>query len=445
MRRQMSWGLALLLALVVLSGCSGDGKEASSASHSTSVSSSVSENAATVSTASTSPAETTGSVWETSATSHETTGSGTAPSTSSTTTTSIVPTSTTETLPPLSLVQTPTSQTAAVFGRTVMKDGRLRLEWSGSGFAVRVAGTQAKIFLNAAVDKDAQAPYVRVWVDGKEGETTAVSGTVSIQLHLGAGEHLIQLVRLSEVLTVAPIHVVSLQVYGDRQTPPDLLSPPVLPQRRIEFIGDSITCGFGVTGQPYAVTGKPGRFLTEEEDVTKTYAGITAAYFGADARYIASSGRGVCHNNIVGEGDGLLIPQLFDLDSPEENTKWDFSLWQPQVVVINAGTNDYRGKTTPEEMRTGVKAFLEQVRRAYPNAEIIWMYGMMNRNLEEPLIQGIEKYNDVYGEKVHYLPVTTISGVSEQGALSHPNAAAQRDRAKPLQELITQLTGWKPA
>ena len=444
MRRQMSWGLALLLALVVLSGCSGDGKEASSASHSTSVSGSVSENATTVSTASTSPAETTGSVWETSAASHETTGSGTAPSTSSTTATGTVPTSTTETFPPLSLVQTPTSQTAAVFGRTVIKDGRLRLEWSGSGFAVRVAGTQAKIFLNAAVEKDAQAPYVRVWVDGKERETTAVSGTVSIQLHLGAGEHLIQLVRLSEVLTVAPIHVVSLQVYGDRQMPPGLLSPPVLPQRRIEFIGDSITCGFGVTGQPYAVTGKPGRFLTEEEDVTKTYAGITAAYFGADARYIAASGRGVCHNHTDG-GDSLLIPHLFDLASPEENTKWDFSLWQPQVVVINAGTNDYRGKTTPPEMRAGVKAFLEQVRRAYPDAEIIWMYGMMNKKLEEPLVQGIEDYNIAHSKKVHYLAVATLRGVQEQGALSHPNVAAQRDRAKPLQELITQLTGWKPA
>ena len=62
-------------------------------------------------------------------------------------------------------------------------------------------------------------------------------------------------------------------------------------------------------------------------------------------------------------------------------------------MVINAGTNDYRGKTTPTEMRAGVKAFLEQVRRTYPDAEIIWMYGMMNKKLEEPLVQGIEDYN----------------------------------------------------
>lgn len=73
------------------------------------------------------------------------------------------------------------------------------------------------------------------------------------------------------------------------------------------------------------------------------------------------------------------------------------------------------------------------------------MYGMMNKKLEEPLVQGIEDYNIAHSKKVHYLAVATLRGVQEQGALSHPNVAAQRDRAKPLQELITQLTGWKPA
>lgn len=113
--------------------------------------------------------------------------------------------------------------------------------------------------------------------------------------------------------------------------------------------------------------------------------------------------------------------------------------------MINAGTNDYRGKTTPTEMRAGVKAFLEQVRRTYPDAEIIWMYGMMNKKLEEPLVQGIEDYNIAHSKKVHYLAVATPQGSSGTGGAESPQRRAQRDRAKPLQELITQLTGWKPA
>lgn len=125
---------------------------------------------------------------------------------------------------------------------------------------------------------------------------------------LTEGEHTVRLLKLTEATVGMPLLLKAITLEGSGMW----LPPPKLPSRRIEFIGDSITCGFGVTGQPYAVTGKPGRFLTEEEDVTKTYAGITAAYFGADARYIAASGRGVCHNHTDG-GDSLLIPHLFDL------------------------------------------------------------------------------------------------------------------------------------
>ena len=42
---------------------------------------------------------------------------------------------------------------------------------------------------------------------------------------------------------------------------------------------------------------------------------------------------------------------------------------------------------------TGVMALLEKVRRAYPEAAIIWMYGMMNDKLEESLEKGIQDYN----------------------------------------------------
>ena len=243
---------------------------------------------------------------------------------------------------------------------------------------------------------------------------------------------------------MAPVEVISLRLEGDDHMPPALLEPPVPSSRRIEFIGDSLTCGFGITGRPYAVTGEPGRFLTGEEDVTKTYAGVTAAYFQADARYTAASGTGVC-NNHPDTATELRIPQLFALASPAAETKWDPSLWQPQVVVINAGTNDYRGNTTPDELHTGVMALLEKVRRAYPEAAIIWMYGMMNDKLEESLVKGIQDYNAAWGDRVYYFPVESIDGVEEQGALGHPNAAAHKERAEPLIRLISRLTGWDEA
>lgn len=409
MRRAAAGLLGLLMLASLLSGCRGElGADPSSASSTESFS---------VSTAAAAPGATSGTT---------------------------TPATTSEFLMPQVIERTVTPENAAVSGRTGMKNGRLLLEWSGSGFAVRVIGSRAEIRLRAAVEEGKQPPYVQVSVDGLERESVPVSGFVLIRLDLEEGEHLIRLIRLSEALTVAPVEVVSLRLEGEDETPPALLAPPGLSPRRIEFIGDSLTCGYGIAGQPYAVTGRPGRFLTEEEDVTQTYAGVTAAYFGADARYTAASGAGIAHNH-PDTATNLRIPQLFALKSPADETHLDYSLWQPQVVVINAGTNDYRGNTTPDEMHTEVMALLEKVRRAYPDAEIIWMYGMMNRKLEEPLKKGIQDYNAAWGEHVYYLPVGPISGVEEHGALGHPNAAAHRDRAEPLIRLIAWLTGWDEA
>lgn len=368
-------------------------------------------------------------------------GSSSAASAGETTATTVT---TVTTAPPTlqTLERAITAENAALYGRMGNEKDGLRLEWSGSGFALRVTGVQAEIRLRATAQGEEQFPYVRVWVNGRERETTAVQGDTVIRLPLGKGKHHIRLVRLSEAMGVAPLEVLSIRVTGEEAATPALLPPPQPPERRIEFIGDSLICGFGVDGQPYSVTGEPGRFLTAEEDVTKSIAGLTAAWFGADARYIAASGLGLCHNH-PDKAAYRSIPQLFNLATPTQPAVWEHAAWQPQVVVISAGTNDYRGKTTPEELHTGTISFLERVRRAYPEAEIIWIYGMMGKKLEESLEKGIADYNAAWGDRVQYLSLDTIRGEEEQGALGHPNAAAYRDRAEPLVRLIIRLTGWE--
>lgn len=292
MRRRAAWLLGILMLASLLSGCRGEPSLEDS-----SVSSRPSANASSAA---------------------GTTTAATVSGAATGTTTVSAPESA---LPPQTLERTVTPEIAAVYGRTGRKNDCLLLEWSGSGFAVRVTGSAVEIRLRAAVKEGEQPPYIRIWVDGEEREYRPVSGSVSLRFRLGEGEHLIRLIRLSEPLTVAPVEVISLRLEGDDHMPPALLEPPVPSSRRIEFIGDSLTCGFGITGRPYAVTGEPGRFLTGEEDVTKTYAGVTAAYFQADARYTAASGTGVC-NNHPDTATELRIPQLFALASPAAGTKW---------------------------------------------------------------------------------------------------------------------------
>ena len=74
---------------------------------------------------------------------------------------------------------------------------------------------------------------------------------------------------------------------------------------KIEFIGDSITAGYGVDDEV-----KEHGFSTATEDVTKTYAYKTAAALQADYSIVAYSGHGII-SGYTGDGEkntGLLIP-----------------------------------------------------------------------------------------------------------------------------------------
>lgn len=67
-------------------------------------------------------------------------------------------------------------------------------------------------------------------------------------------------------------------------------------------------------------------------------------------------GQGVVRN-CNGETDRP-IPVFFHWGSPHRQDEWDFSQWQPHVVVINAGTNDVSGQVKPELFREKTAAFL---------------------------------------------------------------------------------------
>jgi len=119
------------------------------------------------------------------------------------------------------------------------------------------------------------------------------------------------------------------------------LSLTTRPQKRIEIIGDSITCGWGNTGsapcqnQPYS------------EDNLKAYGSLTASILGAEYFIEAWSGQGMvryygCPNTTCSGSFPDLYPQTL---GSSKQPPWNFS-WVPQVVVINLGTNDY-GISTP--------------------------------------------------------------------------------------------------
>ena len=110
-----------------------------------------------------------------------------------------------------------------------------------------------------------------------------------------------------------------------------------LPTRKIEFIGNSITCGYGIEANSEAE-----HYTEETANFYYTYAARTARNLNAQALVVARSGIGVYRSyNGPKTGDKVNMNTEYPYTLLYNNQqKWDFSRYTPDVVCINLGTND---------------------------------------------------------------------------------------------------------
>jgi len=228
-----------------------------------------------------------------------------------------------------------------------------RFSWSGSGFVVRFDGT------GLGVRMDDAGRYFTLLVDGiaqpnlatRPGEQDYV-----LAADLLPGEHIVELYRRTEG-SFGVTSVLSVDIDGE------LLAPPPV-SRRIEIVGDSITCGYGNEGVA------PCNFSAETENHYLTYGAVAARTLGAQLSTVAWSGKGVIYN--YGTDVNEPLPELYDRALATEQVGWDYA-WQPDVVAINLGTNDFStgGDPTAEVFVGAYVDFTTHIRVANPDAYIL--------------------------------------------------------------------------
>ncbi len=313
----------------------------------------------------------------------------------------------------------------AYLGRVTPTATNARMEWPGTGFEIAVRG--GKVTANLSGDaKSATYPmYVAVYVDGIR--------TKKIELKKGNNEWhtLADNLPTDRVTTVRVVKLneggrgsVVLQGLKTNGT----LENPTLPDRRIIWIGDSISCGFGVLGQS-----ADEKFSTNTQDVTLTYGWLLSDIFNAQRHVIAASGHGVATS---GEGAEKLIPLLYSQTGFHTTTKWDHAKFQPDLIVVNLGTNDAIGKTTASGLRTGVRSFVTDLRAAHPSAKIVWVYGFMRDDFADDIKAEVEALGG------HFLKAYTITDSKDLGSQKHPSDDAHAKLAKELEPQLRSIMGW---
>lgn len=224
----------------------------------------------------------------------------------------------------------------------------------------------------------------------------------------------------------------------------ELVDAPALPSRRIEFIGNSITCGYGVEDVL-----KEDPFQDETCNHYYTYAALTARALGAIHQTCARSGIGVYRNY-----DGPITGDSINMNTEYTHTllydkseQWDFSRFTPQLVCINLGTNDTSTSgADPVLLRQGYRNLIAQVRNHYPKAKIAVLCGSMMNG--EQLAFAKAAMNDVCNElsakdkQIYRFDFTPQDGSLGYGASWHPSMEQHQKMASELIPFLQNLMGW---
>ncbi len=332
------------------------------------------------------------------------------------------------------------------YGRTYVKNDTLFLYWTNSGFSFYTDGTGVKVTVNTSNTNPIYLGYLNVYVDGSFEPVNTVcitkNGTYTLVEDLPAGNHTIEVRKRNEANYggSATIGVQSLEVIGGKV----LEENPAAPIRQIEFIGDSITSGFG-----NMISDASGNFTTETEEGTMTYAVLAAKALGADAQVLSRSGiRFVYSNPGLDKVDSWYQHYENTATLPSDNRcddKWDFAAHKSDVVVINLGTNDNGAKVDGQtisdaELTKDAVEMLKLVRKNNPDALIIWTYGIMGNGRQAALEEAVKQFGDA---NAYYLPLDNINQTTEGMAThGHPTIQTDINRSMDLAEFIAEKKGW---
>ena len=282
--------------------------------------------------------------------------------------------------------------------------------WSNSGIEFDAKCDRITVFFGE--NPVEQPALFKICVDGIEVKSAvAGKGVTAVIENLRDKTHHVKILRISEGYNC--ISVEKVQIYGKN---PEFSMPPEKKRLKLEFLGDSITAGFGVLADSAKM-----EYTTYEQDSTKTYAYLTAQALDADIRTICISGEGICHS--CGDMVGTPFIKFFNRTcrGAEGYTPDDYI---PDIFIVNGGTNDKRTHVTSEEFIDGVIALLKDVRSKYPKTPIIWMYGMMVHVFDEELKTAINRFNET-DKNTHCLIVKSVNEYKNQcGTYGHPNVNA---------------------
>ena len=213
--------------------------------------------------------------------------------------------------------------------------------------------------------------------------------------------------------------------------------------RMIEFIGNSITCGYGNEGELGATFG------ASTENHYMTYAALTSRSFNARHLAVCKSGIGIYRNyNGPVTGNPDCMPNFYTrVFLYDEKPKYTFRE-KPDLICIDLGTNDFStngGDST--RWVNGYINFIDSLQHYYKNPEIVCLLGPMLNGTDLLKIRRYLQFvvtftNNRKKGNVHFFEMSAQTGDLGIGVDSHPTVAQHMRNSRELTAYISTLKQW---
>ncbi len=313
------------------------------------------------------------------------------------------------------------------------------LYWSGTSIKINFEGQS----IQALLKDEAGDNYYNVIVDNDDPvilRPDTIQKYYQLASQLSEGKHTLEIFKRTEWDRGKTLFG-GFKIEGKAK----VLPKPAPKKRKIEFDGNSITAGYAVED----TTGKDRPDSTFTNNYL-SYAAITARHYDAEYQCICKSGIGITISWFP-----LIMPEIYDRLVPDDSTStWDFSLFTPDVVVINLFQNDSWlvnmperaefknnfGNTPPsdEYIINAYQQFVAGIRKHYPEASIICALGSMDATREgskwpDYIQEAVANLND---QKIytHFIPFKETPG--------HPSIKEQEEMANSLVQFIDENINW---
>jgi len=332
--------------------------------------------------------------------------------------------------PALPIAIGPNAQGITYTGRFDARTDGKRCAWPASEVAIRFHSSA----VNVRLDESGSSDEYEVIVDG----------TPTAELSPSANEHVYRLFTAAspesheiEVVKRTETFFGNGKFEGFQLAKNGTLAKIAPHAHKIELVGDSISCGYGDEA-----SSQNEHFSSTTEDAAFAYGAVASRALDADFTCIAWSGKLMWPTNTM--------PEIYDRTIGDEATsKWDFTKWIPDVVVINLSTNDF-AKGIPDETgwTIGYEAFISRIRALYPKAAVYcamspMLFGKPYDTLGTYLAKIVADEKANGDTKVHVMPFKVQDISKGIGADWHPNLANQRILADTMATTISSDLGWK--